>query len=601
MTSARGHDVAPDRPPAVGPTTADLTERRRADQAARDLADHFRLALDAGGLGTWRWDMRTGQTTWDERLEALFGLEPGTFDGTFESYVALLHPDDRDAVLARVDEAVRDRTTYRVEHRVRWRDGSVHWIAGAGGVITDDAGDVVGTMGCCLDVTERVERQLAQDQLAAEAVEAAASERVLRERLEFLGAVHDALASLPDRFDLMAAVTRAAVPQLGDWCAIHLLPEGEVRPTRAAPDLEIAHVDPAMVAFARSLAERFPYDPDAPTGVPHVIRTGEAEFYPDITPEVLVDVGVTAEERAVIEQLALRSSITVPLTKGTRTFGAMQFVMSSSRRRYTEGDVALARAVAGRIASTLENRRLNGVQRHIADTLQRSLVPASLPVIPDLDLAVRYWAAGEGSTVGGDFYDVFELDPDSWAVVIGDVCGTGPAAAAVTGIARHTIRDSAWHGDDPIAILESLNRAILREASSSFCTAVVGRLRRTADGLGLHVVSGGHPLPILVTAGSTRTICRPGTLLGVFERTTFRDEVVTLRPGDTIVLYTDGATDVPGPHGLTAEEFAAIVDAEVRSARHVEDVADRIHGRLAEILPFEERNDDIALLVLRVC
>jgi PAS domain S-box-containing protein len=584
---------------AIVGSAEDVTERRAAEQAARDLADHFRLALEAGGLGTWRWDLKSGRTTWDERLESLFGLEPGTFDGTFESYVTLLHPEDRDTVLARIDQAVQERTTYTVDHRVTWPDGSVHWLSGAGRAVVDESGEVIGTIGCCLDVTDRVEHELAQARLAAEAVETAANERVLRERLEFLSAIHDALVAAPDRRDVMVRVAQAAVPRLGDWCAIHVLPESDLLPATSPPDVEIAHVDPAMVELAQSLRERFPYDPHAATGVPHVIRTGEVEFYPEITPDLLDDVGLDDEARAIVEQLALRSSITVPLTKGRRTFGAMQFVMSSSRRRYTESDVALAIAIAGRIASNLENRRLNNVQRHIADTLQRSLVPASLPLIDELDMAVRYWAAGEGSTVGGDFYDVFELDAESWAVVIGDVCGTGPAAAAITGLARHTIRDSAWHGDDPLASLHSLNRAILRETSSTFCTAVVGQLRRTAAGIQLHVASGGHPLPILVTPTSARTVGRPGTLLGVFERTTFHDERVDLRPDDTIVLYTDGATDVTGNYGLTAEEFADLVAEEVRAARSVEAAADGIHRRLAAILPFDRRNDDIALLVLR--
>ena len=129
--------------------------------------------------------------------------------------------------------------------------------------------------------------------------------------------------------------------------------------------------------------------------------------------------------------------------------GGIQFVMTSSNRRYTDADVALAQVVAGRIASSLENRRLSEEQHHIAVTLQTSLLPDELPVIPGVDLAVRYWAAGEGVVTGGDFYDVLDLGADRWGVVIGDVCGTGPAAAAVTGLARHTIASAAWHGDSP--------------------------------------------------------------------------------------------------------------------------------------------------------
>ena len=93
-------------------TSHDIAGIRHAEQAARDLTEHFRLALEAGGLGTWRWDITTGVTTWDQRLEALFGLGPGEFDATFETYVSLLHPDDRDDVLEHVQQAVATASSY---------------------------------------------------------------------------------------------------------------------------------------------------------------------------------------------------------------------------------------------------------------------------------------------------------------------------------------------------------------------------------------------------------------------------------------------------------------------------------------------------------
>ncbi len=120
--------------------------------------DTLRLALAAGRLGTWRWDMATGAIRWDEQLEATFGLAPGGFDGTFETYQSLLHPDDRPAVLAKVQGAVAAKSDYDVEHRVVWPDGSVHWLQGRGSVTLDDQGDVTGTVGCVADITERVLR-----------------------------------------------------------------------------------------------------------------------------------------------------------------------------------------------------------------------------------------------------------------------------------------------------------------------------------------------------------------------------------------------------------------------------------------------------------
>ena len=582
---------------AIVGTSEDVTTLRLAEQQLRDLTEHFRLALQAGGLGTFRWDMATGATVWDERLEALFGLPPGGFDGTFETYVSLLHPDDRDDVLRHVRDAVNSRSFYRVEHRIVWPDGSVRWLSGAGAVTVDEQGVVTGTVGCSIDVTDRVTQEHERQRLAAMAIDAGDRERMLRERLEFVAAINDSLNEATSVRDVMTRVTRTAVPRLGDWCAIHVLPRRDA----SIPDVEIAHIDPEMVAYARQLQERFPYDPDAPTGVPFVIRTGKTLFFPDITDEVISELDASDEAREVIAQLALRSSIVVPLVKRGRILGAIHFVMSSSSRRYTEDDVALAQTVAGRIASSLDNHRLNEQQRLIAQTLQRSLLPTSLPDIPGFQISVRYWPAGEATEVGGDFYDVFELQPDEqWAFVIGDVCGTGAAAAALTGLARHSIRGSAWHGDSPVEVLGALNHALHRSATTSFITAAYGVLDTSGDRPQLTVTCGGHPLPVIASAGATATIGFPGTLLGVFDTLTLEPQTTPLDSGDVVVFYTDGATDVRPPNFLDDVQFAELVRQAAAPGGTADAVADRIHESLENVLSFDRRDDDIALLVLRV-
>ena len=213
--------------------------------------------------------MATGVTVWDQRLEALFGLPPGGFDGSFDTYVSLLHPDDREDVLRSVAEAVEAKSTYRVEHRVLWPDGTVHWISGAGGVTLDENDVVTGTVGCSMDITDRMEQDLERQRLAEAAAAAAENERLQRERLEFLAAINEALNASTSRRAVMVNVTRQAVPTLGDWCTIHVL----ATDGRSAPDVEVAHVDPTMIDYARQLQEQFPYDPTAPTGVPAVVRT----------------------------------------------------------------------------------------------------------------------------------------------------------------------------------------------------------------------------------------------------------------------------------------------------------------------------------------
>lgn len=344
--------------------TDDLAEIAALEIEAKELADHLRLALDAGGFGTWRWDIASGVTTWDPEMERLFGLAPGTFDGTFDAWTALLHPDDADEVLRVVGEAVAAKTRYRLEHRVITPAGEVRWIEGAGQVTLDAEGVVTGTIGCSHDIAERALAEQERKRLSKVAVESLARERVQRERLELVAAVNAALDGADDLPTLMARVTHAVVPQLGDWCTLHVL-ESE---TARVPLVEIAHHDPAMVRYARELQARYPFDPDAPSGVAAVIRTGQPEFFPLIDEAMIAASGATPEQQQILRDLGLRSAITVPLAKRGRALGAMQFVMSDGHRPYTEEDLTLVTAVAARIAATLDNRRLRGQRDRTART-----------------------------------------------------------------------------------------------------------------------------------------------------------------------------------------------------------------------------------------
>lgn len=582
---------------AIVGSSTDVTRQRHLEREAAALAEHFALALDAGGLGTWQWDIDSGVVQWDTRLEALYGLSPGEFDGTFEAYTARLHPEDAPTVLATVREAVAEKKPYIVYHRSVWADGTVRWLQGKGTVISDAAGRVTGTIGCVADVTDHVLVVEEREQSVAAALEAAARERLSAERLAFLGQVNDALAGAETRIDVMRGVTRVAVPTLGEWCSIFVLPEDG----SPVPDVEIALADPKMVEYARELQLRFPYVPGAASGVPHVIRTGKSEFYPEIDDAFIDEADTTDEARDLVRSLRLRSAIAVPLVKRGRVIGALQVVNTESSRVYTEQDLALAEAVANRVASTLENRRLAEHQRLIATTLQASLLPSSLPPIPGVDVAVRYWAAGEGTEVGGDFYDVFEVGDGHWAVVIGDVCGTGPRAATLTGLARHTIRAVAWSGASGEEVLRQLNQAIWRSDRSTFCTAAYCELRHLADGVVLDVTAGGHPLPILRRAdGSSQLLGTPGTLLGAFLESEATTCTTKLSAGDSVVLYTDGVTDLAPPHDLSPDEMQEMAVAAAASGTSADAIAEALGHSIEAKLPLSERDDDIALLVLRI-
>ena len=492
--------------------------------------------------------------------------------------------------------ALRGETGYMELGGIRWADALWGTTVAP---LRDGTGTVVGGMVVCRDLaalrlvqaeSRRIERTAEAAALLAE------TERGLRVRLEFMAEINEVLSGAASRREVMQAVTSAAVPRLGDWCAIHVFLDHH----DPVPASEVAHADPAMVWKARELQERFPYDPGAPRGVPAVIRTGRAEFFPAIDDSLLEDLEVGEEESAAVRELALRSAITVPVVKNRQILGAMQFVISGSGRRYDTDDLRLAQAVAGRVAASLENRRLAEQQWEIAETLQRSLLPESLPAVPGVELAVRYWAAGEGSEVGGDFYDLFEIADGRYAVVVGDVCGNGPKAAAVTASARHTVRACAWRGDDEPAVLAQLNAAILRTWPDTLCTVAYGTLDCAGGHPRLTLALGGHPPPVLVRAGGAAELVGvPGLLLGAVEEVDHETVTVEVGSGDIVVLYTDGATDLPPPDWLGPDQLLAMTAEAVAGGGDAEAVVERLSNSLEARKAFPEREDDIALVVLR--
>ena len=225
----------------------------------------------------------------------------------------------------------------------------------------------------------------------------------------------------------------------------------------------------------------------------------------------------------------------------------------------------VAESVARRAAIAIENARAHGELRAIGNALQRSLLPSTTPRAQGLDVGVVYEAAGEASTAGGDFYDLFPIGGGKSCFVVGDVCGTGPEAAAVTGLARHTIRALVLAGFPITDVLERLNSAIIDEGERSrFLTLVCGVLQPDGDAMRVEMVSAGHPLPMIVRSnGEVEQVGRPQSLLGVFDDVRYFEEQHRLARGELFVAVTDGVLErrvgqlMLGEEGLEAELAAA--------------------------------------------
>jgi sigma-B regulation protein RsbU (phosphoserine phosphatase) len=186
--------------------------------------------------------------------------------------------------------------------------------------------------------------------------------------------------------------------------------------------------------------------------------------------------------------------------------------------------------------------------RRLATALQRSLLPPVLPAVPGLEIAALYHAASPDE-VSGDFYDLFPLPDHQWGIVLGDVCGKGAAAAALTSLARYTVRATAVHDSDPAAVLRTLDTVIKQEHDATdarFCTVIVGRLTPSGPGYRAELASGGHPPALLLRADGTADYVHTpgGQLVGLLTDPQFVAAAVDLGPGDTLLLYTDGLTEM---------------------------------------------------------
>lgn len=247
-----------------------------------------------------------------------------------------------------------------------------------------------------------------------------------------------------------------------------------------------------------------------------------------------------------------------------------------------------------------ERARAEETVAYIAGALQESLLPAHLPDIPGIDLAARFRPAGEAYTVGGDFYDVFESRPGRWVVLVGDVSGKGPNAAAVTGLARHTLRTAALQDDSPSHVLRVLNGALRdRLTPREVCTVAYARLEAAGDGFELTFASGGHPLPLLLRSdGTVREVGTHGLILGANPDLELVESSRILHPGDCLLLYTDGLTEAYAPaHAPPRPDVPSLLGSHASSSSN--EIAEQVYRTMLDFSSAEPR-DDVAFVVLRV-
>ncbi|HEY3732592.1 MAG TPA: SpoIIE family protein phosphatase [Streptosporangiaceae bacterium] len=416
-------------------------------------------------------------------------------------------------------------------------------------------------------------------------------ERARRGRVSFLAEASDLLAGTLDQEKIIALAAQLIVPRLATWCGVLLGDDdGSVRPAY------VWHADESRLDALTLLLGSVPLPALSGPGGGHSWSLALSD--PNGLPAEALD-------------LAADSAWCFPLTARGRSLGVL--AIGRPRGGSLPREVAeLAEDLTRRTALALDNAQLYERQQQTSQALQRSLLPPEIPHIPGLDLAVAHEVAGEGNEVGGDFYDVFAVGEGRWRFAIGDVCGTGPEAAAVTGLARHTLRILAGEGYGIDAVLERLNRLLLAGGGGPFITLIHGEVRvlsaaeRSAGDADpavlISLVCAGHPLPLLLRAAepgsAPEAAVKPQPLLGVMEELKFAAQEISLSAGDLLLCVTDGVTERrKGGRLLDDDDGLAglLTDCGGLSAGAV---AARIQRGVSEF-GSGPTADDMALLVLR--
>jgi PAS domain S-box-containing protein len=438
--------------------------------------------------------------------------------------------------------------------------------------VRSESGEVVGRIWFHTDITEH---------------------RREEDALRFLADATNLLSSSLDYETTLQRVADLTVPRMATWCSVEIAEEVGHRA------VAIAHADPERVQWVKRVRSDYP---EAQTGaVAQVIASGAPIVFRELNDDDVIALARDERHLEILRELELRSVMIVPIKVRDRIFGAINFIRSRREPPYDDDDLQLALELARRAAIAIDNSRVHAELRHTARTLQESLLPPHLPSAHGLELAARFRPAGAGLQVGGDFYDIFETAPDQWAIAVGDVCGKGAEAAALTALTRYTVRAAAMYEKAPSGVLRVLNEALLRQRSDyRFTTLAICLLDLSGDQPSVRVACGGHPRPMLLRPdGAAQVVGAMGPLLGVVAEAKFEDEHVELEQDDVIVLYTDGLTDALAPRQMLDENdlLAALSDCRGKSAGEIAQCLEaRALSADATVVP----RDDIALVVAKL-
>lgn len=536
--------------------------------------------MAANGIGTFDWDIRTDVIVADELARHIIGLGPdgagsvpglpdGDFDG--ESFLELLHPEDRPVVRRRVRRAVADLGQCGAYYRTVFPSGDMHAVRFRARVLADPDGLPAHMVGFVWDATAELNKRLHADHLA-----------VLREqRTRFIKETARALSDAVSVHDVARVFTELPLPGIPpDGLVLAVLENGRIQIQRS-----IGYRDDAKAP------DHIPMDSDHPatealrTRTPVFLGSPQeyCERYPGAWP--------------LAERTERCSWVFLPLVASGRPLGVCVISFDEDRELDAE-DRTLLGTLGGMVAQSLARARLHDAEHELAAGLQRVLLPRRIPPLPGFTTAVRYLPAGTGLQIGGDWYDVVPLPGGHIGVVIGDVQGHDVHAAGVMGQLRIALRAYAAEGHPPDAVMARASRFLADLDTGHFATCLYAEVN--VDYGAVYAVRAGHLDPLVRRADGSCAVqeVTGGLPLGIDPDSTYPVTRFTLDPGELLLLCTDGLVEtrsVDLDQGMERIR-QAIAGPQPQGPGALEALAERIEATAADS---HERDDDIALLLLR--
>jgi PAS domain S-box-containing protein len=504
---------------------------QRAAQSALALRERqYRELADAIPQIVWSMDLRGVPDYYNRRWYAYTGIPAGIIVG----WERVVHPDDAASLRELWSAGPGDRAASLrpVEVRLRAASGSYRWHLVAAQAVRDDAGRVAKWIGIASDIEER---------------------RRADERQRFLSEVSRRLSESLDLDVTVRAFLDLLVPGHADMAVVSLATADDAQ--RAAPT--VRHVRASAEA---ALRERLPAE-----------RTDAS-------------IGAALTEAGAVARIA------VPLVADGAPVGTLHLARAAARPAFRDGDVDTFAEAAARAAAAIVNARLYEREHRVADALQRASLPATLPTTAEVVFSGHYVPGASDALIGGDWYDAVRLEDGRFVISIGDVAGSGLAAAVIMGNVRQIVRGVAQIYADPALMLDAADRALRLEHPEHFVTAFVGVYDPVTSNLTF--ASAGHPPAYLVAGGRALSLYGQGLPLGLRDVEQPPPATVSVPRPSRVVFYTDGL--IESTHDIVEGQRVLVAALEEAAPPSELDPSGALVRRLLRDGP----QDDVAVLVV---